>query len=92
MMKANTPSTDKALHRLTAEVPAYNPGTFRTETFDSPFATNEEALAALRERLVNPALRTDPSARHLVAMLNNNPGTQLIDIWRLRLHRYAAGL
>jgi hypothetical protein len=92
MMKANTPSTNNAALHLTAEVPVYNPGTFRTETFDSPFATDEEALAALRERLANPALRTDPSARHLVAMLNNNPGTQLADIWKLRLHRYAAGL
>lgn len=92
MMKANTPSTDKVVHHLTAEAPADNPGTFRTETFNSPFATDEEALVALRKRLVNPALRTNPSARHLVAMLNNNPGTQLIDIWRLRLHRYAAGI
>jgi hypothetical protein len=92
MMKANTPSTNNVSLHLTAKVPAYNPGTFRTETFDSPFATDEEALAALRERLANPALRTDPSARHLVAMLNNKPGTQLADIWKLRLHRYAAGL
>jgi hypothetical protein len=91
MMKANTPSTDKAAHRLTAKVPAYNPGTFRTETFDTPFATDEEALNALRERLSTNSVSDLPAARQLITMLNNKPGTQLADIWRIRLHRYAAG-
>jgi hypothetical protein len=91
-MKANTPSTENTALHLTAKVPAYNPGTFRTETFDSPFATDEEALDALRERLSTRAVRDFPSARHLVAMMDNKPGMKLADIWRIHLHRYAAGL
>ena len=92
-MKAATNTSDnKPVLHLTAKVPAYNQGTFRTEKFDSPFATDEEALTELRKRLANRDLRTNPSAKHLVRLIDNCPGHKLADIWRLRLHRYAAGI
>jgi hypothetical protein len=90
MTAATNTSDNKPVLHLTAKVPAYNPGTFRVEKFNSPFATDEEALKELRKRLANRGLRTNPSAKHLVRLIDNCPSHKLADIWRLLLHRYAA--
>ena len=91
-MKANIPSTDNPGLHLTAKATISGGYPAKDESFDSPFASDEAALAALRERLANPALRTNPSALRLVAMMDNKPGIKLADIWRIHLHRYASGV
>ncbi len=91
-MKATILSSDNAGLHLTAKVTISGGYSAKDESFDSSFATDEAALAALRARLANPALRTNPSALRLVAMMDNKPGMKLADIWRIHLHRYAAGL
>jgi hypothetical protein len=90
MTAKTTTSDNKPVLHLTAKIPAYNPGTFRVEKFDSPYATDEEALNELRKRIANRAIRTNPSAKHLVRLIDNSTGQKLADIWRLLLHRYAA--
>jgi hypothetical protein len=91
MKETDLTATHAAL-RLTAKCTISGGYPGKDEFFDSPFATDEAALAALRERLANPGLRTNPSARQLVAVIDRRPGLRLSAIWRLHLHRYAAGL
>jgi hypothetical protein len=91
MMKATDLTNTKPTLHLTAKVTISGGYPAKNEFFDSPFATDDSALATLRERLANRELRTDHAARRLVAMLDARPGAKLADIWRIHLHRYAAG-